>query len=179
MLITVEGFGSIWEKRRARAADSPERLAQVSFYNTTGVFVNGKFRPRWTLGGKVRFNAIGGFTSDNPHSSLHRVFEGKEPEVTVGGWTQLVVRRRLARPERPDYHLFIVTAERVGRMDVPAGCWKADAVQVVSLSQNGDDQEAMLLMPAYSWVRGQLGTFYAEPSGPRPWSAELRLERAS
>jgi hypothetical protein len=36
----------------------------------------------------------------------------------------------------------------------------------------------MLLMPAYSWVRGELGTFYAEPSTRQFWSAGLRLERA-
>jgi hypothetical protein len=36
----------------------------------------------------------------------------------------------------------------------------------------------MLLMPAYSWVRGGLGTFYVEPSSKQLWSAELRLERA-
>ena len=33
----------------------------------------------------------------------------------------------------------------------------------------------MLLMPAYSWVRGEFGTFYVEPSTKQFWSAELRL----
>jgi hypothetical protein len=48
----------------------------------------------------------------------------------------------------------------------------------VSLSESGDQQEAMLLMPAYSWVRGELGTFCVEPSTKQFWSAELRLGRA-
>jgi hypothetical protein len=51
-------------------------------------------------------------------------------------------------------------------------------VQVIALSEHADEQEAMLLMPAYSWVRGELGTFYVEPTAKQFWSAELRLGRA-
>ena len=179
MLITVENFGSIWERRRAGVPGSPDPLARTAYYNTTGVFVNGRFRPRWLVGGKIRFNAVGGFTADNPRRSLRRVFECKESELASDGWTQILVRRKLGAPERPDFHLIVVTNESVGRIDIQSVCWKAESVQVVALSQNGDRQEAMLLMPAYSWVRGELGTFYAEPSGNRPWSAALRLGRAS
>ena len=64
-----------------------------------------------------------------------------------------------------------------GRIDIRSP-WKADAVQVVAFSEHADEQEAMLLMPAYSWVRGELGTFYVEPTAKQFWSAELRLERA-
>lgn len=179
MLIAVESFGSIWERRCAGESGISGRLARTAYYNTTGVFVNGKFRVRWLVGGKIRFNALGGFTVDNPSRSLHRVFECKQPEVTSGGWTQILVRRKLRAPERPDFHLIVVTAEYAGRIDIQSECWKAESVQVVAMSQDGDRQEAMLLMPAYSWVRGELGTFYAESFESRPWSAELRLGRAS
>jgi hypothetical protein len=83
----------------------------------------------------------------------------------------------LAAPERPDLYLFVVTARQTGRLDIRSP-WKADAVQVVALSEHADEQEAMLLMPAYSWVRGELGTFYVEPTAKPFWSADLRLERA-
>jgi hypothetical protein len=86
-------------------------------------------------------------------------------------------QRKLTRPERPDLYLFVVTAERTGHLDIRSP-WKADAVQVVALSEHADEQEAMLLMPAYSWVRGELGTFYVEPCTKQFWSAELRLGRA-
>jgi hypothetical protein len=179
VLVTLQGYGSIWEQRPAVDPSGPSRFARTAYYNTTGVFVNGKFRPRWRIGGKVRFNAIGGFTPDNPRRSLTRVFECKEPELTRGGWTQVLVLRKLIGPERPDFHLFVVTAEHTGRIDIQSPSWKAGSVQVVALSQNDDRQEAMLLMPTYSWVRGELGTFYAEPSGNCPWSAGLLLGRAS
>jgi hypothetical protein len=33
----------------------------------------------------------------------------------------------------------------------------------------------MLVMPAYTWVRGQLGTFFIEPVAQKPWEARLLL----
>ena len=178
MLVTVKGFGGIWERRLGKDTANSTRLAQAAFYNTTGVLVKGKVRYRWRIGGKIRFNGVGGFTPSNPSRSLNRVFECKEPETTRAGWTQLLFRRMLHGPERPDFYLFVVTADYTGRIDIRSSCWKADSAQIVALSEHDDQQEAMLLMPAYSWVRGELGTFYAEPSAKQFWSAGLRLERA-
>ncbi len=176
MLVTLKGFGEIWERRYAKHSAAPNSSGRVAFYNTTGVVVDGKIRYRWRIGGKIRFNAVGGFTPHNPHRSLNRVFECKDAETTRGGWTQILFRRMLSGPERPDFFLFVVTARQTGRLDVQSP-WKADAVTVVALSEHADEQEAMLLMPAYSWVRGELGTFYVEPAAKEVWSAELRLGR--
>ena len=178
MLVTVRGFGGIWERRSGTSTARSERLARAAYYNTTGVLVSGKVRYRWRIGGKIRFNGVGGFNPSDPSRSLNRVFECKDPETTSTGWTQILFKRMLGGPERPDFYLFVVTAEYTGRLHIESSCWKADAVQVVSVSENADQQEAMLLMPAYSWVHGDLGTFYAEPSTRQFWSAGLRLERA-
>jgi hypothetical protein len=176
MLVTVRGFCAIWERRFGKV---PSRgFARPAFYNTTGVQVNGVVRYRWRTGGKIRFNGVGGFTPSNPSRSLNRVFECKDPETTGAGWKQILCKRMLSGPERSDLCLFVVKSEFTGRLDIGSSCWKADPVQVVSVSENADQQEAMLLMPAYSWVRGDLGTFYAEPSTTQFWSAGLRLERA-
>ena len=177
MLVTLKGFGGIWEKRLRDNPAVPDAGTRAAYYNTTGVLVDGKIRYRWRIGGKIRFNGIGGFTPTNPVRSLNRVFECKDPETVGGGWTQVLVQKKLTCPERPDLYLFVVTAERTGHLDVGSS-WKSDSVQVVSLSESGDQQEAMLLMPAYSWVRGELGTFCVEPSTKQFWSAELRLGRA-
>ena len=177
MLVTVKGFGGIWERRFIENPAAPNQSGRVAFYNTTGVVVNGNVRYRWRIGGKIRFNGIGGFTATNPSRSLNRVFECKDPETAHGGWTQVLFQRRLTGPARPDFYLFVVTAAQTGLLDIRSA-WKADGVQVVALSEHVDQQEAMLLMPAYSWVRGELGTFYVEPCPKQFWSAELRLERA-
>ena len=177
MLVTLKGFGGIWERRVTKAPPAPNPSGRVAFYNTTGVVVEGKVRYRWRIGGKIRFNGIGGFTPNNPSRSLNRVFECKDPEATRAGWTQVLFRKMLAGPERPDFYLFVVTAGHTGRLDIGSS-WKSDAVQVIALSEHADEQEAMLLMPVYSWVRGELGTFYVEPTAKQFWSAELRLGRA-
>ena len=177
MLVTLKGFGGIWERRFTKNPAAPNQPSRVAFYNTTGVVVNGSVRYRWRIGGKIRFNGIGGFTSTNPSRSLNCAFECKDPEATRGGWTQILFQRMLTGPARPVFYLFVVTAAQTGRIDIRSP-WRGDGVQVVALSEYADQQEAMLLMPAYSWVRGELGTFYVEPSAKQFWSAELRLERA-
>jgi hypothetical protein len=154
VLVTLKGFGGIWERRLTKNPAAANQSGRVAFYNTTGVVVDGKVRYRWRIGGKIRFNALGGFTPTNPSRSLNRVFECKAPETARGGWKQVLFQRMLTGPERPDLYLFAVTATQTGRLDIQSP-WKSDGVQVVALSEHADQQEAMLLMPAYSWVRGE------------------------
>jgi hypothetical protein len=177
VLVTVKGLGSIWERRFRRGAADDLRYDRAAFYNTTGVFVNGSVRYRWRIGGKIRFNGAGGFTPCCPRQSVDRVFECGDPEISHTGWTQILFKRMLSGPQRPDFYLFVVTGETTGRLDVTSACWKAGSVQVVALSESCDQHEAMLLMPPYSWVRSELGTYFVEPSQRRLWSADLRLDR--
>ena len=153
------------------------RYNQAAFYNTTGVFVNGRVRYRWRIGGKIRFNGAGGFTPCCPRQSVDRVFECSDLETANSGWTQILFKRMLNGPQRPDFYLFVVTGETTGRLDVTSASWKAGSVQVVALSESCDQHEAMLLMPPYSWLRGELGTFVVQPSQRSLWSADLRLDR--
>lgn len=177
MLVALEGFGSIWERRFAGDVSEAKRFARAAYYNTTGVPVNGKLRYRWRIGGKLRFNSIGGLNPNYPWRALSRVFECAAPEPRHG-WSQILCKRVLRSPERPDLYLFAVTTDRTGYVDVLSGSWKADAVRVVSLSEDHGRQEMLLLMPAYSWIRGELGTFFVEPTAKLLWSAELQLGHA-
>ena len=56
MLVTLKGFGGIWEKRLLNNPAVPDVAARAAYYNTTGVLVDGKLRYRWRVGGKIRFN---------------------------------------------------------------------------------------------------------------------------
>jgi hypothetical protein len=98
VLVTLKGFGGIWEKRLRDNPAVPDVAARAAYYNTTGVLVDGKIRYRWRIGGKIRFNGIGGFTPNSPSRSLNRVFECKDPEATRAGWTQVLFRKMLAGP---------------------------------------------------------------------------------
>lgn len=46
---------------------------------------------------------------------------------------------------------------------------------LISFSEFGGQQEVMLVMPAYTWVRGQLVTFFMEPVAQKPAEARLLL----
>jgi len=170
MVVAIQGFGSIWERRFGNDV-SDHRAA---YYNTTGVPVNGKLRYRWRIGGKLRFNSVSGFNPNYPLRALGRAFECAAPEQR-NGWNQLLFARVLRTIDRPEFYLFAVTTERIGYVNAQSGSWKGDSVQIVSFSDGPSRQEILLLMPAYSWIRGEIGTFFVEPSATRPCSAQLQL----
>jgi hypothetical protein len=166
MIIGLEGFGSVWS---VRAGSKSERAA---FYNTTGITMDGKLRHRSRVFGQVRFNELGGFNPKHVERNIGRVFESAELKQSG---RSLLLHHLSNGPVSPDYYLFTVTSDRTGELQIDRDGWKSDGVVVVSLSQVHNQQEAMLLMPAHSWIRGGLGRFVAEPNQERPWRAFLQL----
>ncbi len=172
MFITVEGFGSIWSKRVRRDPNDTNREF-TAYYNTTGIVADARVRHRSRLFGQLRFNQVGGF---NPHlleRNIGHVFQcaGNLDRNRV----TLLLHHMSNGPVPPDYFLFAVGSDRTGTL--PVGCdeWKSDGVLLLSLSQFKQQQEAMLLMPAHSWIRGAIGRFVAEPLANVSWRAFLRL----
>lgn len=179
MLVTLQGFGSIWERRPPRQVGDSTKFRGAAYYNTTGVVVNGKVRYRWRIGGKIRFNSTGGFNPNYPSRALNRVFECEAPELRGDGWNQILFKAVLTQHAKPDAYLFVVSPEKTGRIDFASPFWKAANVQALSISEDTDQQQALVLMPAYSWVRGELGTFFAEPLASQTWLAELTMGQAA
>jgi hypothetical protein len=172
VLISVLGFGSIWMRRGA----APE-AAQMdrAYYNTTGVLVAGKVRNRPRLYGVARFNASSGFRPDSSLQAVHKVFEC-EPPCVWEGRKKVVFKARLPHPARPDAYLVAVTADQLGGFDKHEhGGWRHHDAQLISFSECRDQQEVMLVMPPFSWIRGRLGTFFLEPDAKKPWRARLVL----
>jgi hypothetical protein len=167
MIIGLEGFGSIWS---IRTGMGPERTA---FFNTTGIVVNAKLRHRSRVFGQLRFNEVGGFNSKHIERNIGRVFTSRA--LPQPGSRCLLLHHLLDCPQVPDYFLFAVTSDGAGELRIDRDGWKSDGVAVLSLSQANDKQEALLLMPAYAWIRGGLGRFVAQPSVDRPWRASLGL----
>jgi hypothetical protein len=167
MIIGLEGFGSVWS---VRVGLNPERTA---FYNTTGIITGGKLRHRSRVFGQLRFNAVGGFNPKHIERNIGRVFETDcRPEQAH---RSLLLHHLSDRPLVPDYYLFVVTSDRTGELKVDCSGGKSDSVVLISMSQVDEQQEAMLLMPVHSWIRGGLGRFVAEPCADRPWRAFLQL----
>ena len=164
MIIGLEGFGSVWSTRRRSTA----------FYNTTGIVSDGRLRHRSRIFGQLRFNEIGGFNPKHIERNIGRVFETSGPLDPSSSC--ILLHHLLTRPVSPDYYLFAVTSDRSGELQVDQSGWKSDSVVLVSLSQVGEQQEAMLLMPIHSWIRGALGLFAVVPYGEHPWRAVLQLK---
>jgi hypothetical protein len=177
MLVTLLDFGSVWETRR-RAIRSTHSGEGTAFFNTTGLRINGKVAYRWKFGGKLRFNSGSTFDPHLPRRSLNKVWQCEEPTICASGWVQMLCRRKLPRPEPPDFYLFRVGTSRVGPIDFRSERWCSPDVQVISISegkvQGCVEQEALVLMPKYSWIRSSLGAYYVEPE-QQFWSATLNL----
>ena len=92
--------------------------------------------------------------------------------VSVGRLGDITGRRRLLLA---GIFLFTVASDRTGTLPFRSDGWKSRAVVLLSLSQFNDRQEAIVLMPPHSWIRGKLGLFVADPEANRPWRAFLRL----
>jgi hypothetical protein len=123
--------------------------------------------------GDVRFNEIGGFNWKQIERNIGRVFESSKP-VDPNPPT-LLLQHLLSPPSIPDYFLFSITSDRTGELRIDRDTWKSDAVTLISLSEADDKQEALLLMPVHSWIRGTLGRFVVESETDRPWRAFLQL----
>ena len=175
MLVSVLGFGSIWTRRsqsRARIQE-PFEPRELAYYNTTGVEVEGKIRNRPRVYGVARFNGNSGFRPECCPRMLCKVFDC-EPPCTWNGHKKVLFKTLLRRPEKPDAYLVVVKAEQTGGA-IKRGNWLDSETTLISFSECGADQEIMVVMPAYSWVRGVLGTFFLEPMAARPWEARLVL----
>jgi hypothetical protein len=173
MLISVLGFGSIWTRRAADAERS--RRLDAAYYNTTGVLVGGKLRHRPRVYGVGRFNGNGGFRPDRAFQALGKVFECETPCVWEGV-PKVLFKVLLPRPAKPDAYLVTITAEQSGGIDKDSeGAWLHPDARLISFSECCGQQEMMIVMPPFSWLRGRLGTFFLEPAARKPWEARLIL----
>ncbi len=173
MLISILGFGSIWTRRAADADGS--RKPDAAYYNTTGVLVGGKFRNRPRVYGVARFNRNSEFRPDRAFEALGKVFECEEPSIWRGT-SKVLFKMRLHRPTKPDAYLVTMTADQSGGIHKdPSAVWLHPDAQLISFSECQEQQEVMLVMPAFAWIRGGLGTFFLEPNAQKPWKARLVL----
>ena len=174
MVVGITGLGSVWRRRFGKDPDDPRRFARAAYYNTTGVPVGGKIRTRSKVAGYARFNSTGGFNPNYPQRSINRVFECGEPCVWQGQ-NKIFFKCMLAAPWEPDFFLVVARQCEIGRLHIGDRGWKSDKGLLISFSECGDEQECMLLLPAYGWMRSDVGTFTLEQMAARPWFGTLKL----
>jgi hypothetical protein len=177
MLVTVTGFGSVWRRRFGTDENNPKRFARAAYFNTTGVRVNGDIRTRPKIVGHIRFNGVAGSDPNHPLAMINSVFDCAEPCIWEGQ-NKVLFKRMLSAPQQPDYFLVVVRAAEVGHLDVGSSAWRSEGTLLISFSECHNEQEAMLLMPAGSWLCTDLGRFELRPFVSWPWSARLQLDCA-
>ena len=155
MLVGIHSFGSLWT-RRADRNNTNERRG-VAFFNTTGILIGNTVRNRACLYGHVRLNGCWGFRPENAQRMLSRVFES-DGLAMWNDHRKLFLRAPASATASPDRYLVAIPSEMVGWMD-RRGAWRSGATEVISFSEANDQQEALLLMPAFGWVHGARGTF--------------------
>jgi hypothetical protein len=174
MLVSITGLGSVWRRRFGNDPDDPRRFARAAYYNTTGVPVDKTIRTRSKVAGHARFNSTGGFNPNYPLRIINRMFECEEPCVRQGQ-NKVFLKYMLAAPREPDFFLVVARQSDIGRLHVGDSGWKSDNGLLISFSESGDEQECMVLLPAYGWIRSDVGSFILQPLAPRPWVGSLKL----
>ena len=177
MRVSILGFGSVWRRRSSEDPGDPKRFARAAYYNTTGVAVRGKLRTRPRIVGHVRFNGVGGFNPNCPARMIGRAFECEEPCVWQGQ-NKMLFKTLLPRGVKPEQYLVAVRAREVGRLMVGLPGWSSGDVWVIALSEWHEEQEGLLLMAAYGWVRTSLGKYTLKPAPSEPRRARLELALA-
>lgn len=175
MLVSVTGFGSVWQQRLERIASG--RLCPAVYYNTSGVMVKSGVRQRPQICGYARFDAIGGFNPNYPSRMIGRVFECAEPSVWMG-CNRLLFRRLAGKGICAERYLLVAKSELNGHFAVGTQGWKSPDTWLLSFSECGGTQELMLLMDAHGWIQSDLGRFVLEPADQHPWSGRLVFRAA-
>jgi hypothetical protein len=170
MRVAVQDFGSIWTTRAAGRKEK-SRGRHRAFYNTTGIMSGAKLQNRCCVYGYVRLDECSGFELACAKRVVHRVYETEGLSVW-NGCNRLFLRSLTPKGTRPDMHLFRVHSNDVGwiHRHIP---WRCDVAQLISFSEGNQQQEVLILLPAFGWIRSALGTFCADPLQEQPWTAQL------
>ncbi len=174
MLVAITDFGSVWRRKFGKDTSDPQRFSRGVYYNTTGVKTAAAIRQRPRIPGYARFHACGGFDAHHPVRMIGRVFDCADPCVWNGD-NKLLFKHVLPRPEKPDAFLVVARPELTGTLTIANDGWRSPDSWLISFSESGKQQEAMLLLPAYGWIESELGRFVLETETARPWVAHLML----
>ena len=172
MLVAVQDFGGIWTTRPARRVEG-SAIRQRAFYNTTGIVAGTKLQNRSCVYGHVRLDESSGFAVAFAARFIHRVYETEG--ITI--WNErnrLFLRQLTTKGTRPEMHLFRVRSSDVGWIDRKSA-WQCEAGQVISFSEGNGQQEVLVLLPSFGWIRGQRGTYCVDTLQEQPWVAQLSL----
>ena len=158
MLISVLGFGSIWSRRVAREPRNPGALRAPG----CGVLQHHR-RPGWTEdsepAARLRRRAVQRQQWIASRSCVPDGVQGVrcEPPCTWDGHKRVSLQELASAARKAGCVSGDGQNEQTGGIKDQAGEWLHPEARLISFSECGRDQEVLLVMPAFSWVRGALG----------------------
>jgi hypothetical protein len=94
--------------------------------------------------------------------------------VPWNGARKIFLRRLQPKGTVPDRYLVRVSESSVGFINRQA-CWLCDTGEILSFSEGNDQQEALIVLPRFGWVRGASGSFCLIANFRNPSIAKLKL----
>jgi hypothetical protein len=165
MLTSILGFGRIWTTRAAREGRG------AAYFNTTGVMAKGKCHHRSCIYGYVRIDECTGFHPQDAGHVRFRVYRAA-PLSTWDGKRKLFLEKLAEKHATPECYLVGFSATDIGWIDRSTP-WICDTGEVLSFSEGDGQQEALVLMPPFGWVRGAHGSFCLAINSQQPRIAKL------
>lgn len=135
------------------------------YLNTTGVDHAGRLCYRTQVRGVVRFHCLGGFNPYSISRNCGRVFESENGIAFSEGEQRLLLPRLVRAPVRADAFLFSTSSEKHGVIRHEDTNTRSTGVQLIALSEHGNQQEALWLMPPFSWIRSDRTLLVAKTYG--------------
>ena len=148
MVVFIHSLGSLWQEKNLPAGGT-------RIWNTTGIRAGSRIRSYAVTFGQIKLAARA------------RVELSGTREITGGVWTttelidvndvrKLAVLCRASRAAVADWHLVTITESLVGELQMDS--WDASRTALVSFSKRRSQQEIMLLMQPFAWLRGSIGS---------------------
>jgi hypothetical protein len=72
----------------------------------------------------------------------------------------------------PDRYLASLRSRVLGWMDRDTQ-WMCEAGELLSFSEGNGEQEALVVLPPYGWIRTANGSFSLQPKHECPWMAQF------
>lgn len=153
MIVQVVSLGSLWLTSR----HNPRTV-----WNTTGVTVNGMLRSRAHTYGLVRLSAAEAqrLSADRGRGAARWL--GSDVSIRNGART-IHLQRPACKRAQPDRYLVALGSGLLGRLGPDS--WDTATTQLLSFSECAGEQEVLLLLPAFGWVRGSTGFAVLTPKG--------------
>jgi hypothetical protein len=159
MILQIVSLGSLWQESARHHA-----------FNTTGIESRGRIVSRAKVFGHIRFECI----------PLHRLWVkgrllGSKWNVSdvdeCHGTKSIHCSVVAARRDAPDLYVVTISEQLVGAL--VAGSIASDNVRLISFSQQGSRQEAMLLARRFASVAGEnASAVFAPGQIDDPWKVQ-------